>query len=152
MGSLTVYTDGGCSGNPGPGAWAFVIATDGEPIRRSGGTRETTNNRMELSAVIKALEYVSGRPSLRSETIEVFTDSQYVKKGMTEWIKKWQLTGWKSSTKKPVKNQDLWKRLLALSDGFAIRWNWVPGHSGLKLNELCDSLVGQKIREIVRAG
>ena len=152
MADIIIYTDGGCSGNPGPGAWAFVIKTEEGMKHRSGGEMATTNNRMELSAVINALAYLGGQSFRNDTAVELFTDSQYVKKGITEWIEKWKSAGWKTAAKKPVKNQDLWKRLLALRDRFAVQWNWVPGHSGHQLNELCDRLVKQKIREVSRGG
>ena len=152
MGNIAVYTDGGCSGNPGPGAWAFVIKTGRELIRRSGGEPATTNNRMELSAVINALEFLQSHASLKGTEVHLYTDSQYVKKGITEWIERWKAVGWKNASKKPVKNQDLWKHLLALRDRSSVHWNWVPGHSGDELNELCDRLVNEKMREMIRGG
>jgi len=150
MARIVIFTDGGCLGNPGPGAWAFVAQRQKERVYRSGGERQTTNNRMELTAVIRALEYVLSDPELRSFELAVHTDSQYVKRGITEWIRSWVRKGWKTSTKQPVKNQDLWKRLLALTDGATIRWEWVRGHAGNDLNELCDRLVKGKMREITR--
>jgi ribonuclease HI len=114
--TIRIYTDGGCSGNPGPGAWAAVIIDDGKEIVISGGERGTTNNRMELTAVIRALEE-AGRAGVARRNIEVYTDSQYVKKGISEWIKTWIKNGWKNSAKDPVKNRDLWQRLLDLSTG-----------------------------------
>jgi len=141
---IEVYTDGGCSGNPGPGGWAYLIVDDRElPLENWGAEESTTNNRMELQAVIAALEKVS-----HISAITVYTDSQYVQKGITEWIKKWKSMGWKTSAKKPVKNQDLWRHLDALSDGLPITWVWVKGHAGNKYNERCDFLTQKAIASL----
>ena len=148
---ISVYTDGGCSGNPGPGGWAYVII-DGNagdtapPVENWGAESSTTNNRMELQAVIAALEKVSAKTV--PGTITVYTDSQYVQKGITEWIKEWKSRGWKTSAKKPVKNQDLWQRLDALSAGLPITWVWVKGHAGNKYNERCDHLTQKAIASL----
>jgi ribonuclease HI len=142
MEKITVYTDGGCSGNPGPGGWAFALETQ-PVVTGSGCDRMTTNNKMELTAVIKALEYMQEH---HPETpVELHTDSQYVKQGITVWIHSWLRNGWKTSAKKPVKNKELWVELKELSDTLSIDWRWVKGHAGIELNELCDSLVGQQI-------
>ena len=146
MKTISIHTDGGCSGNPGPGAWAYVIQTGGALVSDAGAERGTTNNRMELMAVIRALENDSSRK--HDQRITVFTDSLYVKKGITEWIKRWQTNGWQNAAKKPVKNRDLWQRLLRTADGLEIDWQWVKGHSGDRLNEICDKLVRSEIKKL----
>ncbi len=140
MPDLFAYTDGACSGNPGPGGWgALLIARDGETVLKerelSGGAPETTNNRMELMAAIAALEALD-RPSL----ITLVTDSAYVKNGVTEWIAGWKRNGWKTSTKKPVKNADLWQRLDEARGRHTVHWEWVKGHAGHPENERADKL------------
>ncbi len=142
MAEITIYTDGGCTGNPGPGGWAFVFLKEGEQQRFSGGEEQTTNNRMELTAVIKALEFAKTR-DIR-QPIQICTDSQYVKKGLTQWIHNWVAKGWKTANGKPVKNRELWEELQTLSKGFNLEWVWVKGHSGNPYNELCDRLVAQE--------
>ena len=145
---MEVYTDGGCSGNPGPGGWAYVIIDgDVEPLEEWGAEESTTNNRMELQAVIAALQYIRGTETAPG-AISIHTDSQYVQKGITEWIKEWKSRGWKTSAKKPVKNQDLWQRLDALSAGLPITWVWVKGHAGNKYNERCDLLTQKAIASL----
>ena len=146
---ILAYTDGGCSGNPGPGAWAYVLKINGTLVEESGGVGDTTNNRMELTAAIRALEHVLARKELKDRDIDLYTDSMYVKKGITEWIDGWLQNGWKNKARKPVKNKELWVRLLNLTDRFKIRWNWTPGHSGIELNERCDQLVRQEIDKII---
>lgn len=132
---LKIWTDGSCLGNPGPGGWAFV-ATDGKhTAERSGGERDTTNNRMELTAVIRALT-----AARRHSEIELHTDSQYVKNGTQSWLKNWKKNNWRTADKKPVKNQDLWMQLDALSGAIKIHWHWVRGHNGNEMNERCDEL------------
>ena len=143
---IEVYTDGGCSGNPGPGGWAYVIMGDTAPLENWGAEQSTTNNRMELQAVIAALEYLS-RADTGAE-ITIYTDSQYVQKGMTVWIKDWKSRGWKTSGKQAVKNQDLWQRLDALSGLLRINLVWVKGHAGNKYNERCDFLTQKAIASI----
>lgn len=142
---ISIYTDGGCSGNPGPGGWAYVIIAGGKEIRRSGAEAGTTNNRMELTAVIKALSDVYNSPELDSDRIELSTDSQYVQKGISQWIKSWKKNGWKTAAKKPVKNQDLWKELDRINSGLSVKWLWVEGHAGNKYNEICDSMVKKEM-------
>jgi len=154
---ISVYTDGGCSGNPGPGGWAYVIVSDSiVPLENWGAEQFTTNNRMELQAVIAALEALCKADLTKasnfdpqslgdSEGITVYTDSQYVQKGITIWIKDWKSRGWKTSGKQAVKNQDLWQRLDALSCGLPITWVWIKGHAGEKYNERCDILVKKAI-------
>ena len=132
---LKIWTDGSCLGNPGPGGWAFV-ATDGKNIaERSGGEKDTTNNRMELMAVMRAVT-----AARRHDEIEIHTDSQYVKNGMQVWIKNWRKNNWRTADRKPVKNQDLWMALDELATKTKIHWVWVRGHNGEELNERCDLL------------
>ena len=140
MHSLIAYTDGACSGNPGPGGWGVVLqAKSGLDVTKqrklSGGAAETTNNRMELMAAISALEALSQR-----STITVVTDSVYVKDGVTKWIFSWKKNGWKTASKKPVKNEVLWKRLDAAQAQHTVTWEWVKGHAGHPENELADEL------------
>lgn len=153
---LEIYTDGGCSGNPGAGAWAFVCPAAG--VNQSGAEAQTTNNKMELYAAIAALRWVSSGASSSAgeKKIVLYTDSQYVKKGMTEWIHQWQKRGWKRPTGEPVQNRDLWEALLAAAEackknGAAVVWQWVKGHAGHEHNETCHNLVVQAIKQIGRA-
>ena len=143
--ALDIYTDGGCSGNPGPGAWAYIMVQktfQGDVIvaEESGKDPNTTNNRMELLAVISALKALKAQTNSPRQ-ITIHTDSQYVQKGMTVWIKNWKRNSWRTSDKKPVKNQDLWQELDALTTDFTIAWKWVKGHAGNVYNERCDSMV-----------
>ena len=140
MPDLFAYTDGACSGNPGPGGWgALLIAREGDTVLReralSGGEAETTNNRMELLAAITALESLT-----RASRITVVTDSAYVKNGVTQWIHGWKRNGWKTSTRKPVKNVDLWQRLDEAQARHDVRWEWIKGHAGHEENERADEL------------
>ena len=140
MPELVAYTDGACSGNPGPGGWgALLIAREGERVLKErelqGGEPDTTNNRMELLAAIHALEALE-RPS----TLKVITDSAYVKGGITQWLFGWKRNGWKTSTKKPVKNEDLWRRLDEACSRHDVTWKWVKGHAGHPENERADAL------------
>lgn len=146
MNTITIYTDGGCSGNPGPGGWAFAMITDEDkpPVTGSGCCGYTTNNKMELTAVIEALKVVYDTECCAFPPIEVFTDSQYVKNGITTWIHSWIKNGWKTSSKQPVKNKELWISLKELTDKLPVSWHWVKGHSGVVLNELCDTLVREE--------
>lgn len=141
MSKITVYTDGGCTGNPGPGGWAAVLLFNGNEVRLSGGHESTTNNKMELTAVIKALMHINENSELKDKPVEIYTDSQYVKNGLTQWIHNWIRNGWKTAAKKPVKNQEYWIALKGEADKLQLKWNWVKGHSGDEYNELCDSLV-----------
>ena len=143
--AIDIWTDGGCSGNPGPGGWAFVLRTATGSMERSGFERETTNNRMELTAVREALGELVRRPEWRQLPVAISTDSQYVQKGITVWIHSWARNGWKTSGKKPVKNSDLWLQLLELSRPLTIQWAWVMGHAGNEFNERCDRLVQEAI-------
>ena len=145
MQTIDIFTDGGCSGNPGPGGWAYVVLSEGKMISySSGGEAMTTNNRMELNAVIHAIEDVS---LLGAGSITISTDSQYVKNGITTWINSWKRNGWRTSSKDPVKNRELWEKLDALNAACNIRWNWVKGHAGIKYNEMCDSLVRKEMEK-----
>ena len=143
---LEIWADGGCLGNPGPGAWAFVlVGPDGE-IRGSGFEPETTNNRMELTAVSGALRELARRPSLTGLPVTVATDSQYVQKGITQWIHAWRVNGWRTSAKKPVKNAELWRELWALCQVRAVQWQWVMGHAGNPMNEACHLMVEEALK------
>lgn len=161
---IIIYTDGGCSGNPGPGGWAFVIrlsanhiadcgtkyairrSEGGTEIRGSGGEKATTNNRMELRAVISALEEAERQgPGL---PVVVNTDSQYVKNGIGSWIAGWKRNGWKTADKKSVKNKELWEELDAVVSRVRPEFRWVKGHAGVDGNELCDQLVQEEIRKL----
>lgn len=141
---IKIYTDGACKGNPGKGGWGALIQLGGESIEIFGGELNTTNNRMELIAVIEALDKVKVEPS----RVMVFTDSTYVQKGISEWILNWKKNGWRSSNKQPVKNQDLWMRLDELKQGMTIEWNWVKGHAGHPENERADFLANQGVESI----
>jgi len=139
---IKIYTDGACVGNPGPGGWAAIIIFENEKIELFGGEKLTTNNRMELTAAIKALEYCSEQekkqPSLKN--LKIFTDSTYVKEGITAWINSWEKNNWKTADKKNVKNVDLWKKLKDLTKSKQIEWCWIKGHSGDPMNDLADRL------------
>jgi len=139
---VDVYADGACRGNPGPGGWGVLLRTRGVERELFGGEPETTNNRMELTAVIRALEALRRRCSAR-----VYTDSQYVQKGITEWIHAWKRRNWRTAGRKPVKNEDLWRRLDELANGHQIEWHWVRGHSGHVDNERADALANRGIDE-----
>lgn len=143
MQNIDIYTDGGCHGNPGPGGWAAVILDGSGEKKLSGGEAHTTNNRMELSAAINALAAV---PS--DAHVTLYSDSQYVKRGITSWIKNWKKNGWKTAAKKPVLNQDLWQALDALASTLDIDWKWVKGHAGNKYNEMCDALCQAEIARL----
>ncbi|MFO7850507.1 MAG: ribonuclease HI [Spirochaetia bacterium] len=147
QGEIVIYSDGGCSGNPGPGGWAFVLLDGDRRRERSGGEARTTNNRMELTAVTQALETVLKETELQGRKVHIYTDSQYVKNGISTWIHTWEKNGWLTSAKKPVKNQEYWKRLKELTDSMDIQWNWVKGHAGDELNEACDSMVQGEIKK-----
>jgi len=152
--SLRIYTDGGCSGNPGPGGWAYVIVMEtfqGDKVLawQYGAEKDTTNNRMELSAVIEALRALKSLDGV-SKKVRLLTDSQYVQKGITEWIFNWKKKSWRTSDRKPVKNQDLWMELDSLASEFSIAWEWVRGHSGVEYNEQCDRMTQQAIKSIGR--
>ena len=159
MAEIVIHTDGGCSGNPGPGGWAYVMRYEDRVKEDSGSTPLTTNNRMELQAVIEALTFIHNRrkavleklttsptsppqdPEWLKAGIKVFTNSQYVRNGVTTWISMWKAKGWKTADRKPVKNQDLWMTLDELSSDLAPEYYWVEGHAGVPDNERCDLLV-----------
>lgn len=147
---LTVFTDGGCSGNPGPGGWAYAILSgDGALIEEKWGAEPiTTNNRMELSAAVAALERVLSDSTLAGSDISLYTDSQYVQKGISTWIHSWKRNGWRTASKDPVKNRDLWQRLDELSGRLAIQWRWVKGHAGHEYNELVDRMTQEAIASL----
>jgi ribonuclease HI len=142
---IEVWTDGGCRGNPGPGGWAFIVRGAGSARESSGFEPSTTNNRMELTAVREALSSLEG--AAKAAPLVIHTDSQYVQKGITEWIHTWARNGWKTSAKKPVKNVELWHSLWDLARGRRIRWVWVMGHAGNELNERCDRMVQEAIAQ-----
>jgi ribonuclease HI len=143
--TVEIYTDGACRGNPGPGGWAALLSVDGREKEIAGAEALTTNNRMELTAVIRALESLRRPVSAR-----VFTDSQYVRRGITEWLTAWKTRGWLTADRKPVKNQDLWERLEELAAAHRIEWRWVPGHAGVPGNERVDRLANQAIEALLR--
>lgn len=148
MNQITIYTDGGCSGNPGPGGWGVVVIQGESETKLSGGEQSTTNNRMELTAAISALNFVQQNCDYKNSSVTVFSDSQYVKNGITVWIKSWKAKGWKTANKQPVKNVDLWTQLDSLAAAFpALEWNWVKGHAGVKYNEICDALCQTEIKK-----
>jgi ribonuclease HI len=136
-GEALVWTDGACSGNPGPGGWAAIVVPPdgGEPVELAGGEPQTTNNRMELTAAIQALEALR-----RPARVQLHTDSTYVLNGITKWINGWQRNGWQTAAKKPVKNADLWQRLAAAMSPHEVTWTWVKGHAGEPGNERADEL------------
>ena len=137
-----IYTDGACSGNPGPGGWgAVIIDQDDKQKNISGSEKNTTNNRMELLAAIMSLKKIK----TNSEVV-IFTDSTYVKNGITEWMKNWKKSGWKNSSKKPVKNKDLWEKLDKLCEANIVSWKWVKGHSTNEFNNLADELATKAIK------
>ena len=146
MSIVEIYTDGACRGNPGPGGWGALLSSGEHEKELSGADPQTTNNRMELTAVIRALESLK-----RPTEARIFTDSEYVRRGITEWVKNWKARGWKTADRKPVKNQDLWERLDALAAGHKIEWRWVKGHSGVPGNERVDRLANQAI-DAMRSG
>ena len=135
MTHVDIFTDGACSGNPGPGGWGTILRTGEHEKELSGGEPATTNNRMELTAVIRGLEALKRRSS-----VTVHTDSRYVMDGLTQWLPKWKKNGWKTADKKPVKNEDLWRELDALCAKHELQWRWVKGHSGHPENERADEL------------
>lgn len=140
---VTIYTDGACKGNPGPGGWGAWLSSGGHDKELFGGERETTNNRMELTAPIEALASLK-----RSCDVVVYLDSEYVRKGITEWITNWQRRGWKTADGKPVKNADLWMRLDALRKLHTVDWRWVKGHAGDPGNERADMLANKGVASL----
>ncbi|WP_253695150.1 MULTISPECIES: ribonuclease HI [unclassified Treponema] len=157
--NIEIYTDGACSKNPGPGGWAYIILNkdlNEEIFRENGGEKQTTNNRMELMAVIRALQKIKdGDLSAQSgriagyEGISVHTDSQYVQQGISSWIFNWKKNNWKTASKEPVKNRDLWQELDALSASVKPKWVWVRGHAGNPLNEACDRLAVEACKKMM---
>ena len=139
---VRIYTDGACKGNPGPGGWGALLRTGESENELFGGESNTTNNRMELTAVIRALEALDRRCQ-----VEVYTDSQYVQKGISEWMHDWKRRGWRTAEKKPVKNQDLWQELDRLAESHNIAWHWVRGHAGHPENERADALANRGVEE-----
>jgi len=142
-----IYADGACRGNPGPGGWGVLLRARGAEKELFGGEPDTTNNRMELTAVIRGLETLRRRCAVR-----VYTDSQYVQKGISEWIHDWKRRGWRTADRKPVKNADLWQRLDDLARGHKIEWLWVRGHAGHPENERADALANRGIDELELSG
>ena len=138
MNPVTIYTDGACKGNPGPGGWGALLRSGPHLRELCGGERETTNNRMELTAVIEALGSLK-----RTCEVTLHTDSEYVRKGITEWIHGWKQRGWKTADRKPVKNAELWQRLEALAALHHVHWRWVKGHAGDPGNERADALANE---------
>jgi ribonuclease HI len=143
--TVRIYTDGACRGNPGPGGWGALLVVGEREKELWGGEAQTTNNRMELTAAIRGLETLKRRCK-----VDVYTDSQYVRNGIREWLVQWKRRGWKTADKKPVKNQDLWERLDQLATGHDIEWHWVRGHSGHDGNERADALANRGIDELAR--
>ena len=143
MNQVEIYTDGACKGNPGPGGWGAWLSSGGHDKELFGGERETTNNRMELTAPIEALASLK-----RSCDVVIYLDSEYVRKGITEWIINWQRRGWKTADGKPVKNADLWQRLDALRKLHRVEWRWVKGHAGDPGNERADMLANKGVASI----
>ena len=140
---VEAFTDGACSGNPGPGGWGAILRWRGQERELHGGEAATTNNRMELMAAIMALETLK-RPMI----VDLYTDSQYVRQGITEWMRKWKKNGWKTADKKPVKNAELWVRLDEAASRHEVKWHWVRGHAGHPENERADELARLGITEI----
>ena len=140
MSAVDIYTDGACRGNPGPGGWAALLRFGEMQKEISGAEAQTTNNRMELTAVIRALEALK-----RPVQARIYTDSEYVRRGITEWLPGWKARGWRTADKKPVKNQDLWLQLESLAAGHRLQWHWVKGHSGVEDNERVDRLANEAI-------
>jgi len=141
--SVEIYADGACRGNPGPGGWGVLLRTGAHERTLHGGEPATTNNRMELVAVIRALESLTRRCR-----VQLYTDSQYVQKGITQWIHNWKRRGWRTADKKPVKNIDLWQQLDALASAHDVSWHWVKGHAGHDGNERADALANRGVDEL----
>ncbi|WP_428087313.1 ribonuclease HI [Candidatus Thioglobus sp.] len=139
MQKIIIYTDGGCRGNPGIGGWGVWLRYGDYDKKLNGNEKDTTNNRMELTAAIKALEAIK----TKDIAIDLYTDSKYVMNGINDWIKGWKAKGWKTANKKPVKNVDLWQRLDVLNAAHSVHWHWVKGHSGNEGNEMADELANQ---------
>jgi ribonuclease HI len=145
--TVEIFTDGACKGHPGPGGWGALLRYGERERELFGGEPQTTNNRMELLAVIRAFEALT-----RSVDVVVHTDSQYVQKGISEWLPAWKARGWRTSDRKPVRNADLWQRLDELASGHRVDWRWVRGHAGHPGNERADALANRGVAELRRAG
>jgi len=142
---ITIYTDGSSRGNPGPGGWAAIVMDEVRAVELGGREEHTTNNRMELMGAIEGLRFAG---TLSTDPIEVYTDSEYVMKGITQWIEGWQKRNWKTASKKPVLNQDLWRELLVQIEGKKIEWKYVAGHSGHAFNDRCDEIATSQADDI----
>ena len=140
---VRIYADGACKGNPGRGGWGAILQSGGREKELFGGEAHTTNNRMELTAVIRALEALK-----RASHVEVYTDSQYVQKGISEWLADWKRCGWRTADKKPVKNEDLWRELERLAAEHRISWHWIRGHAGHPENERADALANRGVESL----
>lgn len=147
MKQVTIYTDGACKGNPGPGGWGVLLEFNGTQKRLHGGERQTTNNRMELTAAISALDALK-----EACEVTLYTDSSYVMQGLTTWLPNWKARGWRTASKEPVKNQDLWQRLDAAASRHRIDWKWVKGHNGDPGNEEADRLANEGVAAVLAAG
>ena len=145
MTEVRIYTDGACSGNPGPGGWGVLMIARGRERELCGGEAATTNNRMELTAAIRALGALKKRCR-----VSLYTDSQYVRQGITEWLPLWVARGWKTSGRKPVKNQDLWQQLAEIAGRHDVEWHWVRGHDGHPENERADELARRGMGQVIR--
>ena len=143
--TVVVFADGACKGNPGPGGWGAILRMGEREKEIYGGEPATTNNRMELTAVIRALEALKRRCK-----VKVYTDSQYVQKGISEWLAQWKRRGWRTADRKPVKNEDLWRRLDELAQGHEVDWHWVKGHAGHPENERADALANRGVQGVFR--
>lgn len=146
MADVRIYTDGACRGNPGPGGWGALLHSGNHRKEIRGAERRTTNNRMELKAAIEALSALK-----QSSSVDVYTDSQYVRRGITEWLPGWKRRGWRTASRAPVKNEDLWRQLDDISGRHEVRWHWVRGHSGHRENERADELANIAIDELMAA-
>jgi len=146
MTSVTIFTDGACRGNPGPGGWGVLLVSDSKEKELYGGAADTTNNRMELTAAIEGLQALK-----RHGAVTIYTDSEYLRRGITEWIEQWKRRGWKTAAKKAVKNADLWRELDEVVSGKEIDWHWVKGHSGHPGNERADELANRGVDEMLAA-
>ena len=142
--SIKVYTDGACKGNPGPGGWGVYIQSNEDEKELYGGNPETTNNQMEMQAALEALKHLKDK----DEVIELYTDSNYLRQGITEWTHKWKKNNWRTAAKKPVANRDLWIEISDLDEKMTVQWNWVKGHSGHPGNEKADALANLGIDKI----
>lgn len=145
MSRIKIYTDGACRGNPGPGGWGALLLTDGREKEICGGELSTTNNRMELTAAIRGLQALK-----RNCSVTVYTDSEYVRRGIDEWLANWKRSGWKTANKKPVKNQDLWQMLDTAAGNHQVTWQWVKGHAGIPGNERADELANRGLDEVLQ--